>query len=180
VLNVIDAVSGDDRFLQIRKRKPKHSTLKMVEARASEARKEEDKAAQAYRTKYSQEEQKIDEKAKKAYAELQRVVDDLKSKQAKGEFVDPGEFQGKLQVLALQQDHANRESDVAKERLKLERDKNLAAIQRERDQLVKSIQNENKLKATIFPPIPPLLVGLVVWVRRRIREREGVSRSRMK
>ena len=34
--NVIDAVAGDDRFLEIRKRKPRHSTLKTVEARAAE------------------------------------------------------------------------------------------------------------------------------------------------
>ena len=44
VLNVIDAVAGDDRFLEIRKRKPRHSTLRMIEMRAADARDEEDEA----------------------------------------------------------------------------------------------------------------------------------------
>ena len=180
VLNVIDAVAGDERFLSIRQRKPRHSTLKMVEARAAEARDRENKEAEKFRTRYTEEEQKIDAKAKQASAELQRVVDDLRSKQNKGEFVDPGELQAKLQALALQQEYATRQSDVAKEQLKIDRDKNLARIQRERDQQVQGIQNEYKVWATVVPPIPPLLLGLLVWVRRRVREREGVSRSRMK
>jgi len=45
---------------------------------------------------------------------------------------------------------------------------------------VQQIQNDFKLWAALLPPIPPLLVGFVVWVRRRLREREGISRSRMK
>src|SRR6266436_3402533 len=38
VCNLIDAVAGENHFLEIRKRKPKHSTLRMVEYRASKAR----------------------------------------------------------------------------------------------------------------------------------------------
>ena len=71
-------------------------------------------------------------------------------------------------------------AEVEKERLRIDRDKNLARIQRVRDQQVQRIQNEYKVRATFLPPIPPLLVGLVVWARRRVREREGVSRTRMK
>jgi ABC-2 type transport system permease protein len=69
---------------------------------------------------------------------------------------------------------------VTKARLARERDLELAKIERERDRQIQEIQNDYKLKATLFPPILPLLVGLVVWARRRIREREGVSRSRMR
>jgi len=53
-------------------------------------------------------------------------------------------------------------------------------VERERDRQIQRIQNDYKLQATIFPPILPLLVGLVVWARRRIREREGVSKTRMR
>ena len=37
-----------------------------------------------------------------------------------------------------------------------------------------------KVRATAFPPILPLLIGLGVWARRRVREREGVSKTRMR
>jgi ABC-2 type transport system permease protein len=78
------------------------------------------------------------------------------------------------------QEKANRGLEVTKERLRIERDKSLAEIQRKRDQDIQRVQNEFKVWATFIPPIPPLLVGFVVWVRRRIREREGISRTRMK
>jgi ABC-2 type transport system permease protein len=73
-----------------------------------------------------------------------------------------------------------RAAEVEKASLARKRDTELAKIERERDQQIQQIQNDYKLQATIFPPILPLLVGLVVWARRRIREREGVSKTRMK
>jgi ABC-2 type transport system permease protein len=180
VLNVIDAVAGDERFLVIRTRKPKHSTLKTVEARSAKARENEGNAAAKFRAEYTAEEKKADDEAKKTYAEAQKAVDDLRAKQKDGQDVDPGEFVAKMQQLALIQEQANRTLDVTKERLRVERDKSLAAIQRTRDQDIQKIQNEFKVWATAVPPIPPLMVGLIVWIRRRLREREGVSRSRMK
>ena len=32
----------------------------------------------------------------------------------------------------------------------------------------------------VLPPIPPLLVGLIVFVKRRLREREGIAKTRMR
>jgi ABC-2 type transport system permease protein len=74
VLNVIDAVAGDDRFLEIRTRKPRHSTLKTVEARAADARKKESERAAEFRARYKAEEQKADAEAKKSYAKFQQAV----------------------------------------------------------------------------------------------------------
>ncbi len=180
VLNVIDAVAGDDRFLEIRTRKPRHSTLKTVEARAAIAREVEAAEAAKFRAKYTAEEQKADADAKKTYAQAQQAVDELNRKRTSGEAVDPGEFLAKMQQLAFVQEKANRGLEVKKESLRLEREKSLAEIQRKRDQDVQRIQNEFKVWATFIPPIPPLVVGIAVWIRRRVREREGISRSRMK
>jgi ABC-2 type transport system permease protein len=179
VLNVIDAVAGDDRFLEIRTRKPRHSTLKTVEARAAAAREVEAVEAAKFRAKYTAEEQKADAEAKKTYAQAQQAVDELNRKRTGGEAVDPGEFLAKMQQLAFIQEKANRGVEVTKERLRIERDKALAEIQRKRDQDIQRIQNDFKAWAMIMP-FAPLLVGIGVWIRRRIREREGISRSRMK
>ena len=43
---------------------------------------------------------------------------------------------------------------------------------------IQKIQRKFKLAAVIIPPIPPLLVGLIVFTRRRLREREGISKDR--
>ena len=43
MLNVIDALSSDDDYIDIRTRKPRHATLTMIEAEVSRARDEESK-----------------------------------------------------------------------------------------------------------------------------------------
>lgn len=180
VCNLIDAVAGETRFLEIRKRKPRHSTLRMVEARAAEAREREQTEINKSRRRYEEEEKKADDEAKKVYADLQKVVDDLQAKQRRGEEVDLAELEAKVAQLQIKRAFIERQLNVTKERLKRERDQELAAIERKRDQEIQRIQNEYKIQATVFPPILPLLVGLVVWTRRRIREREGIARSRMR
>lgn len=180
VLNVIDAVAGDDRFLQIRTRKPKHSTLRTIEIRTAAARAEELEATQKFEEQYNAGKEKAKLESEKSFAKLQSIVTDLQKQQQDGKTVDPGELNAKLQSLALQQQVAERRLIVENQKLATERDRQVAAIQRDRDQQIQSIQNEYKIWATAIPPIPPLLVALVVWARRRLREREGVSRNRMR
>jgi ABC-2 type transport system permease protein len=179
VLNVIDAVAGDDRFLEIRTRKPRHSTLKTVEARAAEARKAEDAAAQAAGAKYEELKKKVEAGQKEAEDKFTEIQKTAQEKMRSGD-VDQAEIIGQVQIWATKREAAKRQAEVELERIRRERDKDLAQVERNRDQDIQKIQNEFKVWATVIPPIPPLLVGLVVWIRRRLREREGVSRSRMK
>lgn len=180
VCNLIDAAAGENRFLEIRKRKPKHSTLRMIEIRAALARATQQEEIAKSRNKYSDEEKKADADAQKVYAELQKVVSDLQSKQNRGEEVDPGELEAKMAQLGMKKSFIDRQLAVTKQRLQRDRDQELAKIERQQDQDIQQIQNEYKIKATLIPPILPLLVGIVVWARRRIREREGISRNRMR
>jgi ABC-2 type transport system permease protein len=179
VLNVIDAVAGDERFLEIRTRKPRHSTLKTVEARAAKAREAEDAAVRAASAKYEELKKKAEAAQKEAedkFAEIQRKIQE---DSAQGDF-DRAAALSQLQAWATKVEAAKRQAEVELERIRRDRDKELAAVERARDQDIQKIQNEFKVWATVIPPIPPLLVGLIVWIRRRLREREGVSRSRMK
>jgi ABC-2 type transport system permease protein len=180
VCNVIDAVAGEERFLDIRKRKPRHSTLRMVEIRASSARNEEQIEIAKSKEKYESLVKKADDDAKKIYAELEKVVNDLKDKQQRREAIDPAEVQAKMSQLTVQKTLADRRAQVTKESLRLKQSQELARIERSRDQDIQTIQDDYKIRATAIPPIPPLLIGLLVWSRRRVREREGVSRSRMR
>jgi ABC-2 type transport system permease protein len=180
VCNLIDAVAGESRFLEIRKRKPKHSTLRMVELRAADARDKQKEANDKKQAEYEKELKKADEDKEKTFAEFKKIFEDLQKKQQAGDEVDPAKIQAAATQLAIKQRIAERTAEVTKERLKRERDQELAEIERQRDQDLQQIQNDYKIQATVFPPILPLLVGLVVWARRRIREREGVSRSRMR
>ena len=65
-------------------------------------------------------------------------------------------------------------------KLSLENERNEAKrrIDLEAELEIQKIQRKFKLAAVIIPPIPPLLVGLIVFTRRRLREREGISKDR--
>jgi ABC-2 type transport system permease protein len=180
VCNLIDAVAGENRYLEIRKRKPKHSTLQAVEYKATEARGRQKDAIEKAQADYDQEVKKADEKKDADFAKFKKMFEDLQAKQQRGEEVDPAQVQAAAMQLAISQRTAERAAEVRKTQLARARDLELAKIERQRDQQIQKIQNEYKLQATIFPPILPLMVGLVVWARRRIREREGVSRTRMR
>ncbi|HEY2413380.1 MAG TPA: Gldg family protein [Pirellulaceae bacterium] len=180
VCNLIDAVGGEDRFLEIRKRKPKHSTLRMVEYQASDAREKQSETIKNKEAEFERAVKKADDDRDKDVAEFKKRLEELQSKERLGEEFDRGKLRAAAMQFVMKQETAEQAAEVEKARLKRALEQQLAGITRERDRQVQQIQNEYKLKATIFPPILPLLVGLVVWARRRIREREGVSRTRMK
>ena len=93
---------------------------------------------------------------------------------------DLAEFEAAKQQVLLVRERERRKAEVQIENLRKERDRSIAASQRQLDQEVQRIQNEYKVWAALIPPIPPLVVGIIVWVLRRNREREGVSRTRRK
>ena len=48
------------------------------------------------------------------------------------------------------------------------------------DAQVRQVQGSYKMWAVLLPPIPPLLLAGVVFFVRRAKEREGVSRNRLR
>jgi ABC-2 type transport system permease protein len=80
----------------------------------------------------------------------------------------------------LAEDAAERKLAITRERLKTELTKKTEEIRRQMDAKIQRIQNEFKIWAVVLPPIPPLLVGLIVFVKRRLREREGIAKTRMR
>ena len=67
----------------------------------------------------------------------------------------------------------NRRAELDNERREKKRQ-----IELEAELKIQETQRQFKLAAVVLPPIPPLLVGLFVFARRRLREREGISKAR--
>ena len=80
----------------------------------------------------------------------------------------------------MAQEVSNRRLATKREQLERQRDDDINKIRRDVDLEIEKIKNEYKAWAVCLPPIPPLVVGLVVWVYRRLREREGVAKSRLR
>ena len=182
LLNIIDVLSGDDDYVEIRKRKPKHSTLRIVEVGAQAARQTEFRERITYQEEFDKAVKAIEEENKKEIDKFQKELEELQAKQT-----DAGQggirfsdLQSRAQKYAEVQERLKRRLDVKREQMQRQRDEKIEEIRRQVDLEIVGIKNWYKFLAVALPPIPPLLVGLIVFVRRRLREREGVAKSRMR
>jgi ABC-2 type transport system permease protein len=165
VLNTLDELAGDDRFIEIRKRRPQHRVLSRIEERMDSAR----EASIQNRKKYNEE---YDQAIAKAQQALNDEVEKLKKQ--------GGDTKAMLQQVAMAQaaGQATLERETAS--LKKKRDAEIGSIDKDLAKQVRSVQDGYKLWAVILPPILPLLFGLAVFFNRRAKEREGVARSRLR
>jgi ABC-2 type transport system permease protein len=111
---------------------------------------------------------------------VQAVVGDLQKRRSGGEQISEAELREKLQRLGEQQVVLTRRLTITKQRLEREREREIKRIQREADLEIQRTQFKYKFLAVAIPWIPPFLVGLIVFVRRRLREREGIEKSRLR
>jgi ABC-2 type transport system permease protein len=176
VLNVLDSLAGDDRFLEIRKRKPKHRTLERIEDAVADAREQADKERQEFIAKFDDEE-------KAASASMQSEIGEFEKKIKEMETAgdsDPKAAMQAMQQLANRQRLAQRRLDTKVERLKRERDVKVEAVERQLESKIRKEQDRQKWLAVLLPPILPLVVAFFVYFKRRALEREGVAKTRLR
>ena len=165
VLNTLDELASDDRFIDIRKRRPQHRVLTGIENRMETAREE----SIDQRKKFNE---KFDQEVAKAQQALNERVEELKK--------SGGDTKSMLQQLAMAQQKGQADLEKKSNDLKKKRDIEIKNIDKTLAKQVSSVQNWYKFWAVALPPIPPLLVGLGVYFNRRAKEREGVARSRLR
>jgi ABC-2 type transport system permease protein len=167
VLNVLDSLADDERFLELRKRRPAHRTLETITARTKEAREE------------ATEEQIA---ANKAYEDIEATLDqDLADLEAKlsDKFQNQGmTLQEAAVLLQIELEAAQKRNTRDLEEEARERDAKLRSIQTELNKDVSRVRDWFKFSAVVFPPIPPLMIAVLVFVLRRVRESEGVAATR--
>ncbi len=179
VLNIIDVLAGETGYPEIRKHEPQHSTLRLVEERADEHRQGELDRQRGYQKEYNDALQQAEAENKKSIAEFEVKVNKLRTEGATSV-----QKQQELTALATQmvqqQAFLERKLAVKREALEKERDERTEASRRQADIEVLRLQNYYKMLAIFLPPIPPLLVGIIVFVSRRVKEREGISKNRLR
>lgn len=179
ILNTVDVLVDETRYPQVRRHVPTYSTLKLVEVKAEEARREEAEKQTDFQNEYNKAVAAVEEENAKAERGLR---DEIEKLQAIGS-IDQESFK-KLQEKAiyeqLKKTQMAKKFKVEKDRLERTRDQGIREARRQSDDAINKIQNYYKLLAVFIPPIPPLLVGIIVMVSRRLREREGISKSRLR
>lgn len=173
LLNIIDSLAGDDAFVEIRKRQPRFGTLRRIERFVTEARAAQDNE----RTELELVLNTALEKAKedKVGTELQKNLDKLRAENSRRDQIENATIK-----LAMHEKNQTRTLAVITKREQREFDQAVRRIRAGADRQIQNYQIRCILWAVLLPPIPPLLIALGVFIRRRVREREGVHRERLR
>jgi ABC-2 type transport system permease protein len=166
VLNVLDSLAKDDRFIEIRKRRPAHRMLARIEEETKEAKQAAADSRERFSKKYDEQEQ----------AE-QKYIEDKVAELKKQKNIDLQQMA--IQVGIMQQD-LERQRESTLEQLRRDKEKEVNKIETKLASQVRAVQSWYKLWALLLPPILPLLVAIGVFVIRRVKEREGVAKSRLR
>jgi ABC-2 type transport system permease protein len=175
-LNILDQLAGDERFTDIRKRKPRHRTLERIEDTVAEAREQADAERQTFIAEFDEAEREANTVMQKEVGEFEKKIKEMESA---GD-ADPQAAMQAVQQLASRQRLAQRRLDTKIEQLKRTRDAEVEAVERQLGAKVRQEQDRQKWLAVLLPPIPPLVVAFFVYFRRRALEREGVAKTRLR
>ena len=169
LLNVLDSLAGDDRFIEVRKRRPRHRPLTRIDNLMEDAR----KATRKARREQQEEVDEAQEKEQKILDdEIEKLREDMKKRA-----ISNVEIANRL---GMKQKAGQRRLDARVEELEQERDREIDEIATRLKDNVRQLQDWYKLMAVALPPMPPLALALIVLLTRRAREREGVARTRLR
>jgi len=169
VLNAIDSVAGDERFLAIRSRRVTHRTLSKFDENTDAIRKE---------TRETQEnlQREFREMVESAEQGLQEKMEQLRT-ELRGGGMTEGEAARKLSAAMMT---AQKSLESVRERMQRELTIKLEKAEVDLNEHISAIQGQYKLWSVLLPPVPPLAIALAVFFVRRIRESEGIPSSRRK
>lgn len=166
VLNTLDALAGDDRYLEVRKRTRKHRILEKIE-----------EATEDYRNQAAEDRQQT---LKEAEAQVAGAQEDFRKKIAEIEANPDLSSLEKRQRMEQAQIQYGRVRDVRVAKLQKDRDRQIRQAERNLDAKIRGVQDFYKRCAVLLPPILPILLAFLVFFHRRESEREGVSKTRLR
>ena len=164
-LNAMDILVGDESFVSLRNKRVRHRTLERVEAQTREF----------IETRIREEEQ-AEADAERALAEAQKNLDQrVEEVQSRPELDDRTK-----QIMARNiQEVESRKFEVLKASIEAEKEAKVNASRENLESQRHRIQSNIKTLAVVLPPIPVLVLGILIFLRRQRREREGESVARL-
>ncbi len=164
ILNALDYLAGDNSYIDLRKRRPKHRTLTAVEAQTKkfveERSKEREKAATAAK-------EALDKRQKELEAEVDKIKEDKS--------ISPIEMIQKLSAATANQ---SRMLEVERTNIEQQKEQQVEKSRIQSERKIRSIENLFYLFASAVPPIPAVVLGLIVWMRRLAAERNDIAATR--
>lgn len=166
VLNALDSLAGDDRFIELRKRAKNYRTLEQIEQQTADYRAASQKQQEKFQADAKAQIEEAGRSFEKAIATIESRTD-----------LSPIEKQLLLEETRIRE---SRKRDVKIKRLEDERDTQVRQNERELAAKIRGVQGSYKMAAVLVPPILPILLAAWVFFHRRQQEKEGVAQSRLR
>jgi ABC-2 type transport system permease protein len=179
LLNTIDYLTGEHDYLEIRKHEPVFSSLQLIASVKEDASSRVREKGREYQEQFDTLIRDAQENMDSALKSLRDDVAEMQKRSADGT-ISPAVAQEKVQQFRIKQEALQRGLDVRRAKAERDREKSIREIQRDADLTVTQMQNQVKAAAVALPCIPPLVVGVIVFASRRLRERENISKSRLR
>ncbi len=176
--NIVDSLAGESDFLLTRSRRIRHSTLRYVEATTEEALDEVFRNEQEFEKQFNNAVLELNQEVQQAVEPLRQSIAELQQRQAAGEAIDQASLDAKVKLLQQTEQEQMAKQQRQQEEFSNELNEKKRAIRLDAELEIQKIQRGFKLAAVVLPVIPPLLLGLMVFARRRLREREGIAKAR--
>ncbi len=160
-LNAMDTLLGEDAFIDLRSRRARHRTLERVEAQTAE-----------FIEQRTAEEQQAEADAETALTEAQQRLN-----------ARVAELQGRTDIDAQTrqimvrnlEEVENRRLEVLSANIETEKDTRIQASRENMEAQIRRIQTSIKTFAILLPPVPVVVLGIAIFIRRNRREREGAA-----
>ncbi|HLT34901.1 MAG TPA: Gldg family protein, partial [Enhygromyxa sp.] len=164
LLNAIDTVLGDDRFIELRKRQPGFRSLTRVDEMTKAANEErQDKLKAANKA--------AEDRIKEAQEALNTAVAEIRQKTGIDENT-------KKVMIRAAEEAENRRLQAQTEQIEREKAQQIDKIKAEHARKVDEVRDRIRVAAILVPPIPAILMGLVIFWRKRRRESATIPESR--
>ncbi len=164
LLNVVDSLVGDDRFIELRKRKSKYRRLDKVDQL-----KEEERTAREKQTEEANKSAEAElEEAKKS---LEAAVDAIQQRS------DLDETTKQIMLKSAEQAE-NRRLQARTESIEREKAKAVGKVETRYQRESREIEDRIRIVSVLVPPIPALLLGGIIYGRKRRREHDAIPQTR--
>lgn len=164
VLNAVDALAGDESYIALRSRRPKHRTLVRVE-----------KNKRAFLEEANSAELEADKAAKEELEDRRTQLSERVKAIEEDENLDPI---AKNQMLRQAQEAEQQRFTLAEAKIEQTKNDEIRKIRAQTNTQIRSLESFIRLWAVWLPAVPALLVGMLVFTKKVAQEKSQVSNAR--
>lgn len=165
VLNAVDVLAGDETFLDLRKKRPRHRTLTALEAEAKkfidQSQAEQQKAEDTAKEQLEQARNRLNEAVEKI---RQSTEYDEKTKES---------------MVRYRERVEQRRLDLIEDEIQAEKNQAIEESKARREEAIAAIENRVRTQAIVLTPLPALILGGFVFFIRSRRENRGANPDRL-